>query len=77
MEIGHVQEFLLPRPDPFLPFVPLALRAVPVATTVVAQVQLVTCGIIAPIDMPPKGRGTAFAKGMERAKLPASGTNAR
>jgi hypothetical protein len=36
MEIGDVQEFFLPCPDPRFPFVSLALRAMSVTATVIA-----------------------------------------
>tara|TARA_R110001583_G_scaffold9203_1_gene43575 strand:+ start:174190 stop:174804 length:615 start_codon:yes stop_codon:yes gene_type:complete len=77
MEIGHVQQFFLSRPDPRFPLVPLALRAVSVAATIVTKVQSATGWIVAAVDMAAKGRGTAFAQRMERPCLPAVGANAR
>ncbi len=77
MEIGRVQQFRLARPYPLLPLMALALRAVPVPTTVIAQVEPVATCIVAAVDVPAKGGGTAFAKGMERSQLPAVGANAR
>ena len=66
MEIGDIEQFGFPCPYPFLPFVALAFRTVPVATTVIADMYITASIVVAFVDMPTEGRGTALPDGMER-----------
>lgn len=74
MEVGNVQQVGLPRPDPLLFLVPLALGAMAVATAVVAKMELLARWIVATVEVSAKGRGAALAQGMQGTDLPTVGT---
>jgi len=77
MEVRYVQQLFLPRPYPRFPLMALALGTMPVTATVIAQVQAMAGRIVAAVDVSAKGRGTAFAKGVQRPCPPTVGANAR
>jgi hypothetical protein len=70
MKIFGVEQVCLPGLDPLLPQMPLAFRAMPVATTVIADMDLPALRIIALVNMPAHGCGTATGHGIHRAALP-------
>jgi hypothetical protein len=70
MEIGRRQELDLPGGEPFGSCLPLALRAMPVATRVVGDAGL--AAILAPLDMTAQRRGPAQRDGAHHAALDAS-----
>ncbi|GGW28634.1 hypothetical protein GCM10007383_12550 [Arenibacter certesii] len=65
MEIGHVQQFRFPCPDPFLSFMPLALGTMAVPTTIVTKVEPMAGRIVTAVNMASQGSSAAFAQGVQ------------
>ena len=64
VEIGHLQQLCLARLQPLTRLAGLALRAMPVATTVVGDGRVLARGVLAARDMATEGRRAA---GLDRA----------
>jgi TRAP-type mannitol/chloroaromatic compound transport system permease large subunit len=70
MVVRHIKEFTFPFAEPFFPFVSLAFGTVPVAATVVTDMDMVALWVIAFINMSAQFMGPAFSYGIQCPLLP-------
>src|SRR5690554_3593552 len=70
MKVGSVKQIFFPLLYPSLLKVSLAFRTVPVATTIVADMQCIAFWIITTIDMSTQCGCSAFCQRVQRSSLP-------
>jgi hypothetical protein len=70
MEIFGIEQFCFPGMYPLLPQMSLAFRTMPVATTIIADMDLPALRIIALVNMSAHCCGTATGYGIHRTALP-------